>query len=90
MDEFWRMCKFLKWTKPYPVNEEKAKEIKYQCKRAHSQLKDAMVQQFNIIYGTDMEDINAWRYLCRVLEILPIPKGLKECQGVSGLDCSLI
>ena len=75
MAEFYRMCNFFGWKKD---DEEK--------KTAREQLSNAMAKQFNSIYGTDVEDINSWKNLCRVLGIFPIPKGLWECRDVSSLS----
>ena len=58
-------------------------------KDARQSFSDAMAQEFNYIYGTDLEDINSWKNLCKALRIIPIPKGLEECQDVSTLVCSL-
>ncbi|KAH0828911.1 hypothetical protein J3R83DRAFT_2330 [Lanmaoa asiatica] len=40
---------------------------------------DALVQQFNFIYGTD-SDLGAWQNLCEVIDIRPIPDNIEECQ----------
>lgn len=50
---------------------------------ARRDFKSAMVQQFNSLYGTDEEDLNAWHGLCRILNIEPIPERLNQCRRVS-------
>ena len=40
---------------------------------AHESFKTAMVQQFNSLYGTEVEDIESWRGLSLALDILPLP-----------------
>jgi hypothetical protein len=42
-----------------------------------------MTQQFNSLYGTDVDNISSWENLCRVLEIVPIPDELEACRDVS-------
>jgi len=71
MTEFYRMCNFFSWGRD---DEEK--------ESAREHLKDAMTQQFNSRYGTDVDDLSAWRNLCRVLEIDPIPDELKACRDM--------
>ena len=55
----------------------------YEMREARRKFKSAMVQQFNVLYGTDEEDLNSWQKLCHILNIKPVPKGLKECREVS-------
>ena len=59
-----------------------------QVKAVRRGLKDAMVLQFNSIYGTDVEGVTSWQSLCRVLGISPVPTTLDECKKV-GLHPSL-
>jgi hypothetical protein len=49
---------------------------------ARQGFKDALVQEFNKIYGTDVNDIGSWQGLCRVVGIAPVPDKLKECREV--------
>ena len=42
---------------------------------------DALVQQFNFVYGTD-DDLEAWQNLCSVIDITPIPDDIKDCKRV--------
>jgi hypothetical protein len=70
--EFNRMCDAFEWD-----SED------YEMREARRQFKSAMVQQFNDLYGTDEEDLNSWQNLCRILNIDPVPEGLKECRKVS-------
>jgi hypothetical protein len=72
MTEFWKMCDYFGWDED---DEER--------KSARGSLKDAMTQQFNNIYGTDVESISAWKNLCQVLHIDPIPDELNACRNVS-------
>ncbi|KAG1731818.1 uncharacterized protein EDB91DRAFT_1058460, partial [Suillus paluster] len=41
---------------------------------------DALVQQFNYIYGTDADDLASWRTLCQLVHVSPIPDTLKSCR----------
>jgi hypothetical protein len=45
-------------------------------------LRDAIVQEFNLIYGTDENDILAWQSLCRVVRMQPVPSTIGECRQV--------
>lgn len=45
---------------------------------------DALVQQFNFIFGTN-SDLAAWQNLCEVIGITPIPQDISECKRVSSL-----
>jgi len=50
-------------------------------KEAHEEFKTAIVEQFNLLYGTEVEDIQAWRGHCLALEIFPLSDnvaGVKE------------
>jgi len=68
-DEFRRMSDSFEWDKP--DREE-----------ARAKFKDALVQEFNNIYGTDENDVGSWQGLCRVLGITPVPGSLAECRKV--------
>ncbi|KIW83229.1 hypothetical protein Z517_02474 [Fonsecaea pedrosoi CBS 271.37] len=70
--EFYRMCDEFGWNKRQDEKEE-----------AMENFKSAMVQQFNDLYGTDGDDLNAWQSLCHVLNIVPMPVGLNDCRKVS-------
>jgi hypothetical protein len=50
---------------------------------AREHFKDAITQQFNGTYGTDVDDISSWWNLCKVLDISPIPDALEACRDVS-------
>jgi len=65
------MCDFFDWGRD---DDDK--------KTAREQLRNAMAQQFNAIYGTEVEDTNSWQGLCQVLEIYPIPGELEACRKV--------
>ncbi|KAH7317999.1 hypothetical protein B0J17DRAFT_584316 [Rhizoctonia solani] len=69
MSEFYRMCDRFRWEKGDQSREE-----------ARDSLKDAMVQEFNDIYGTDQESLAAWQSLCRVLNLTNIPDNLEACR----------
>jgi hypothetical protein len=52
--------------------------------RAHTarrELREALVVEFNSMYGTDARDLAAWQKLCRVLRV-DVPETRKECQKV--------
>jgi hypothetical protein len=70
--EFDRMCDAFRWDSD-----------DYEMREARRKFKSAMVQQFNILYGTDVEDLNSWKNLCGILNIVPVPADLKKCREVS-------
>jgi hypothetical protein len=69
--QFDNMCKVFEWDKG---NLERANALR--------ELKDALIRQFNGIYGIDVDSLENWKNLCRVLEILPVPRGLNDCRNV--------
>lgn len=71
MVNFFHMCDVYEWGRD---DEEK--------KEARTLLKDAMVLDFNNIYGTDVNDISSWHNLCQILRITPIPDGLEASREV--------
>ena len=70
MKEFYRMCHYFGWDRE---DEERVE--------AYDALKIAMVQEFNTLYGTDVDDIDSWHKLCLALDISP-PKSLQACREV--------
>jgi hypothetical protein len=71
MSEFYRMCDALNWDR----NDSERNN-------ARDNLKDALVQQFNAIYGTNENDLAAWQNLCCVLNLNDIPNELEPCRKV--------
>lgn len=69
--EFEQMCNHFGW-------DEDSDEMR----KAKNGFKNAMVLQFNDIYGTDEEDLGSWQKLCRVLNMEPVPTRLAECRKV--------
>ena len=43
------------------------------------------MQQFNSLYGTDVNDVESWRKLCLALNLDPLPDGLDAMRKVSRL-----
>lgn len=73
MDEWRRMCNEL------GLNPDDTS--KYEVRVQKRELKTALVRQFNIKYGMDVNDLAAWQNLCRTVDI-PVPDTLYECQEV--------
>lgn len=67
--EFYRMCDEFDWDKGNKKREQ-----------AYLDFKDALVQQFNDIYGTDVNDLTSWRTLCQIVHVSPIPNSLESCR----------
>ncbi|EOA85862.1 uncharacterized protein SETTUDRAFT_111081 [Exserohilum turcica Et28A] len=68
-EEFYRMCDFFAWDKDDVEREE-----------ARRGFKDAMVIQFNSLYGTDVANIENWHKLCIALYIEPLPETIHDCK----------
>ncbi|KAI0370260.1 hypothetical protein BV20DRAFT_1052600 [Pilatotrama ljubarskyi] len=66
-EEFKRLETDLHW-------ERKQREI------AREELRDAMVRQFNTMYGTSADDLGSWQLLCTALGMSPVPNNIKACQ----------
>ena len=60
------MCDFFDWDRRDPERAE-----------AHDGFKTALVQQFNSLYGTEVDDMESWRGLSLALDISPLPENLK-------------
>ncbi|KAG9225021.1 hypothetical protein CCMSSC00406_0001828 [Pleurotus cornucopiae] len=67
--EFYRLCDSKDWERKDPER-----------KKAFQVFKDALVKEFNGIYGTDENDIDSWHKICTVLDIHPLPDTLKEAR----------
>jgi hypothetical protein len=53
-------------------------------KEAKRGFQDALTMQFNINYGTDVNDLTRWQALCAKLQMDPVPENLKDCREVRG------
>ncbi|RPD61910.1 hypothetical protein L226DRAFT_571306 [Lentinus tigrinus ALCF2SS1-7] len=52
---------------------------------------DAMVLQFNTMYGRSAGDLSAWQSLCAALGVDPIPDSIKQCRKiVKGTHVNLV
>jgi hypothetical protein len=70
--EFNRMCDKFQWGPEH-----------YLFRAARRNFKTAMVKQFNDLYGTDENDLEAWQKLCRIMRIRPVSQDLEDCRVVS-------
>lgn len=71
MSEFYRMCDMFGWNKDDPERS-----------KARQAFQDALAQQFNVIYGTDVNDLAVWQKFCYVLNLKDIPNELEACRKV--------
>ncbi|KIJ63547.1 hypothetical protein HYDPIDRAFT_168372 [Hydnomerulius pinastri MD-312] len=67
--EFYRMCDEFGWDRDDSVRVE-----------VHQKFKDALVLQFNCFYGSDENNLEAWKDLCQIVNIYPVPDDLEECR----------
>ena len=66
------MCDSFDWDRDDPERAE-----------AHEEFKEALVKQFNSLYGTEVDSIESWRGLSLALNIVPLPENVKEAKEVS-------
>ena len=69
--EFYRMCNFFNWSRENPYRNA-----------AREEFRAAMVQEFNSLYGSDVDDLSSWQVLCRVVRINPVPDDIQICRKV--------
>jgi hypothetical protein len=67
--EFYRLCDEFGWRRTDLERE-----------RAHKKFKDAIVKQFNAVYGTDVNNLGNWQSLCHIVRIAPVPDDLHACR----------
>ncbi|KAK0477236.1 hypothetical protein EDD18DRAFT_1211256 [Armillaria luteobubalina] len=69
MSQFWEMSSQFGWGK----NVER---------ESLGDLRDAIAQQFNDIYGADVNDLQAWQRLCGLVGDGNIPDNIAACRAV--------
>ena len=69
--EFYRMCDFFDWDRDDPDRQD-----------AHDDFKTALVQQFNSLYGTEVDSLESWQGLSVALDIVPLPDNVSEAKKV--------
>jgi Zinc finger C-x8-C-x5-C-x3-H type (and similar) len=69
--EFYRMCDFFDWDRDDPDRQN-----------AREEFRTAMVQEFNSIYGGDVDDLSSWQVLCEIVRISPVPDDIQACREV--------
>jgi len=73
IEEFYRMCDYFGWNRDDDERDE-----------AHKAFKEAMVLQFNELYGTEVSKLENWHKLCVAVNIDPLPRTVKECKEEVG------
>ncbi|KAJ3746104.1 hypothetical protein DFH05DRAFT_1483715 [Lentinula detonsa] len=71
MPQFWKLCDLYNWDRDSDEREEALTEIR-----------DAIAQQFNAFYGSDVESLNGWHNLYRALQIADIPDTVQGCKDM--------
>lgn len=56
-------------------------ENSHEWKAARMHFGDALVKQFNFIFGTG-NDLESWQKLCAFIDIKPVPDTIKDCRSV--------
>jgi hypothetical protein len=54
---------------------------------AHMHLQDALVLQFNSMFGTDEMDLNAWESIFQAIHFCPVPQSIDSCKDVCPRLC---
>jgi hypothetical protein len=49
---------------------------------ARKRFADALAEDFNSMYGTDIDNLDHWHALCHILGIDPVPEGISACRKV--------
>ncbi|KAJ7064902.1 hypothetical protein C8F01DRAFT_983777, partial [Mycena amicta] len=81
--QFNAMCTFLQWGTD--------KRSRAAQKDAYAAFQDSLVHHFNVKFGKDVDDQQAWVKLCEVLEIHPIPEDVESCREVvSGTHVNIV
>jgi hypothetical protein len=47
---------------------------------AHAHLQDAMVLQFNAMYGSDESSLHHWQFICQILHVFRVPTDIETCK----------
>ncbi|KAI0751373.1 hypothetical protein C8Q80DRAFT_1097870 [Daedaleopsis nitida] len=71
LSEFRRLARQLGW-------EQDSRRLADE-RRA---LQNAMVLQFNAMYGRSASDLGAWQSLCRAIGISPVPESITKCRKI--------
>ncbi|KAI0751372.1 hypothetical protein C8Q80DRAFT_1157006 [Daedaleopsis nitida] len=71
MDEFYNLCDHMEWDGDHAER-----------KVARTLLEEAAARQFNEIYGTSVNDADAWVLLFRTLGMDKIPDNWKACRSI--------
>lgn len=71
-NEFRRLCNVNAWDR-------------FEKDEARGEYKSALIRQFNLSYGTDVNALESWRLLCTYIGIDPLPDTLEGCKRVRTL-----
>ena len=72
MAQFWGLCNLKGWEHDNPERNEALNDIR-----------NAIAQQFNQFYGSDVNDLNGWHNLCQALQVGDLPDTVNGCKAVS-------
>lgn len=75
--EYQRLCAFSGWP------SHKQQEHHYERERAWEGFRIAMVKAFNVTFGNDENDIEAWGRMCELVRMENIPDTLEARREVS-------
>ena len=76
-NEFRRLCNVNAWDR-------------YEKDEAREDYKTALIHQFNMNYGTDVNALESWQLLCTYIGIDPLPDTLERCRTVRNISQELV
>lgn len=76
-DEWRRLCRFCRWPNRKQDRNHAERE------EAYEDFRRAMTQSFNITFGSDDDDADAWGRLCSAAGFSNSPRSLEERKEVS-------
>lgn len=77
--QFRYLCRLKGW---YYMDKRERERWLPEHREADDQFRDAMAQQFNVEFGTDVNSLDSWQYLCKAASVSLIPSTLRECRKV--------
>lgn len=86
MGEFRRLVSASGWDPERAKRRENARTPESRAyRRARTAFFDAFRNEFDSLFGSDVEDFATWKSLCETLGVNPVPDTVTQCRKVSKL-----